>query len=210
MSRTDLRNYGDAFACLFYFSLHPVICQHNNSDLFFIHDLILQPQGMCILPHLVWQSDHWSDLDNRCAWKCTRRRGSSNTNIHYDVTGLLSAVWTVTLRSTCLGCLSWPGRRGVGHTQVNLSGLSELDRVEGGRILIAHICLISRSLPVADNLVDADVHVVPRKIPLPFTCSPQGTIPLPCIPCVARRRITDLCRFSEYLTKFRRYIPEYS
>ena len=28
-------------------------------------------------------------------------------NIHYDVTGLVSAVWKVTLRSTCLGCLSW-------------------------------------------------------------------------------------------------------
>ena len=32
-------------------------------------------------------------------------------NIRYDVTGLLSAVWKVTLRSTCLGCRSWPGRR---------------------------------------------------------------------------------------------------
>ena len=40
-------------------------------------------------------------------------RGASNMNIHYDVTGLLFAVWKVTLRSTCLGCLSWPGRSRV-------------------------------------------------------------------------------------------------
>ena len=33
-------------------------------------------------------------------------------NIPYDVTGLLTAKWKVTLRSSCLGCLSWPGRRG--------------------------------------------------------------------------------------------------
>ena len=46
-------------------------------------------------------------------WSCTKRRGASNINTYYDVTGLLSAVWKVTLRSTCLGCLSWPGRRGV-------------------------------------------------------------------------------------------------
>ena len=44
---------------------------------------------------------------------CIKRRGASNMNIPYDVTCLLSAVWKVTLRSTCLGCLSWPGRRGV-------------------------------------------------------------------------------------------------
>ena len=43
-------------------------------------------------------------------------------NIHYDVTGLLSAVW-----------------------KVNLSGLSELAREEGGRILIAHIHDIQES-----------------------------------------------------------------
>ena len=55
-------------------------------------------------------------------------------NIHYDYTDLLSAVWKVTLRLTCL---SWPGRR-------------------GGRILIAHICMISRSLSVADSLIDED------------------------------------------------------
>ena len=36
-------------------------------------------------------------------------------HIHYDVTGLLSALWKFTLRSTCPGCLSWPGRRGVSH-----------------------------------------------------------------------------------------------
>ena len=47
-------------------------------------------------------------------------------NIHYDVSGLLSAVWKVTLRSTCLGCLSWPGR-------------------SGGRILIAHMRDIKES-----------------------------------------------------------------
>ena len=42
---------------------------------------------------------------------CTKRTGASNMNIHYDVTSLLSAVWKVTIRSTCLGCLSWPERR---------------------------------------------------------------------------------------------------
>ena len=49
-------------------------------------------------------------------------------NILYEVTGLLSAVWKVTLRSTCLGCLSWPGRRG------------------GGRIIIAHMRDIKESV----------------------------------------------------------------
>ena len=57
-------------------------------------------------------------------------------NIHYDVTGLLSAVWKVPLRSTCLGCLSWPWRKGVVYSY--------------------HICVISNSLPVADNLIDED------------------------------------------------------
>ena len=42
--------------------------------------------------------------------------------MHYDVTDLLSAVWKVTFRSPCPGCLSWPGRRGG-----------------GSRILIAHM-----------------------------------------------------------------------
>ena len=44
-------------------------------------------------------------------------------NIHYDVTSLLSAVWKGTL----------------------LSGLSELAREEGGRILIAHMRDITES-----------------------------------------------------------------
>ena len=48
-------------------------------------------------------------------------------NIHYAVTGLLSAVCKVTLRSACLGCLSWPERRG------------------GGRILIVHMRDIQES-----------------------------------------------------------------
>ena len=39
-------------------------------------------------------------------WICMKRKGGSSMNIHYDVTGLLSAVWKVTLKSTCLGCLS--------------------------------------------------------------------------------------------------------
>ena len=60
-------------------------------------------------------------------------------NIHYGVTGLLSTVWKV--------------------TQVNLSGLSELAREEGGRILIAHM-LIWKSLPVADNLIDVDALIL--------------------------------------------------
>ena len=48
------------------------------------------------------------------AWESfMKRRGASNMNIHYDVTGLLTAVWKVTLRSTCLGCLSWLRRRWV-------------------------------------------------------------------------------------------------
>ena len=45
---------------------------------------------------------------------CRERRGASNMNIHYDVTGLLSEVCKVTLSSTCVACLSWPGRRGGG------------------------------------------------------------------------------------------------
>ena len=63
--------------------------------------------------------------------------GASNKNIHYDVTNLLSAVWKVTLRSTCLGCLSWPGR-----------------------ILIAHMRDIKESRNQADNLIDEDGSVV--------------------------------------------------
>ena len=51
-----------------------------------------------ILPHQVWQSDLWSDLDNRCALKRT---------------GEVRATWLqVTLMSSCVGCLSWPGRKG--------------------------------------------------------------------------------------------------
>ena len=55
-------------------------------------------------------------------------------NIHYDVTGLLSAVWKVTLRSTCLGRLSWPGSRGgyilVAHMRdiKKSAGTRQLDR----------------------------------------------------------------------------------
>ena len=45
-----------------------------------------------------------------------------------------------------------------GHTQVRLSGLQELGREEGGGSeLIAHIYVISRSLPVADTWIDIDV-----------------------------------------------------
>ena len=49
-------------------------------------------------------------------------------HIHYDIAGLMTAVWKVTLRSTCLGCLSWPPRRGG-----------------GGRVLIAHMSDIKES-----------------------------------------------------------------
>ena len=42
----------------------------------------------------------------------------------------------VTLRSDCLGCLSWPGRRGVLYSK--------------------NICVISRSLPVAGKCIDGD------------------------------------------------------
>ena len=48
----------------------------------------------------------------------------------------MTAVWKVTLRSTCLGCLSWPARR-------------------GGHVLIAHIMHDIKE-SVADNLVDED------------------------------------------------------
>ena len=56
-------------------------------------------------------------------------------------------------------CLQCAGVEG--HTQVNLSGLSELVREEVGRILIAHyvICVISMSLLVSDNLIDEDCSV---------------------------------------------------
>ena len=50
-------------------------------------------------------------------------------NIHYDVIVILFAVWKVTLRPTCLGCLSWPGR-------------------EGGRILIAHMRDIQETVSI--------------------------------------------------------------
>ena len=43
-------------------------------------------------------------------------RGASDMDIRSDVTGLLSAVWKVTLKSICLGCRSWPGRR-VSYTR---------------------------------------------------------------------------------------------
>ena len=46
-----------------------------------------------ILPYQVWPSDYQSDLDNRCVWSRYKMRGASNMNIHYDVTGLLTAVW---------------------------------------------------------------------------------------------------------------------
>ena len=50
--------------------------------------------GWSILPSHVWPSDYQSDLDNRCVCEAgTKRRGASNMNIHYDVTGLLTAVW---------------------------------------------------------------------------------------------------------------------
>ena len=69
-------------------------------------------------------------------WSCTKRKGASNMNIHYDITSLLSAVW-----------------------KVNLSRLSELAREEGGgRILIAHM-LISRCLLVY-NWIDEDGQAV--------------------------------------------------
>ena len=64
-----------------------------------------------ILPQQVRQSDLWSETGVREG--CTKRRGTSNMNMYYDVTGLLSALWKVTLRSTCPGFLSWPARRGV-------------------------------------------------------------------------------------------------
>ena len=70
-------------------------------------------------------------LNSREPQCLTTRRGASNINIHHDVTDLLSAVWKVTLRSTCLCCLSWPGIR------------------------IAHM----RDLPVADNWMDEDGYV---------------------------------------------------
>ena len=43
---------------------------------------------------------------------CMKRRGASNMNIHYDVTVLLAAVW-----------------------KVNLTGLTELAREEGGGVV---------------------------------------------------------------------------
>ena len=63
-------------------------------------------------------------------WGYTKRRCAIIMNIHYDVTSLRTAVWKVTLMSTCLGCLSWQGRRWGG----------------GGRILIAHIRDIQKSV----------------------------------------------------------------
>ena len=48
---------------------------------------------MDILTHQVWQSDHWSDIDNRCALNLYEQEGASNMNIHHDVTDLLTTVW---------------------------------------------------------------------------------------------------------------------
>ena len=64
-----------------------------------------------------------------------KRRGESNINIYYDVTGLLSAVWKVTLRSTCLGCLSWPGRSGGGGAYSHGTYMSYIQEPAGSRQL---------------------------------------------------------------------------
>ena len=61
-------------------------------------------------------------------------------NIHYDVTGLLTGM-EVTLRSDCLACRSWAGKRGVLYSK--------------------HIYVISRSLPVADYWIDEDAYSEP-------------------------------------------------
>ena len=53
-----------------------------------------------------------------------------------------------------------------GHTQVRLSGLSELARDEGGSVLISHkLWVISRSLSVADDWIDEDESRKPRPFP---------------------------------------------
>ena len=97
------------------------------------HIIIYSPNKMSILsclnilPHQVRQSDHWSDLDNRCALKLYEQEGCKQHECSYDITGLLTSVWKVTLRSFGLGCLSWPGRR-------------------GGRIHIAHVRDIKESI----------------------------------------------------------------
>ena len=68
---------------------------------------------------------------------CTKRRGASNMNIHYDLTALLTVVW----RSHS-GQIVWAAGAGQGGGG-------------GGSELIAHNA-ISRSLPVADNWMDED------------------------------------------------------
>ena len=69
-----------------------------------------QPSGrtVCLSRIMTVSSCHiWSDsqttgltLTTGVRWISTKRRGVSNMNIHYENTGLPSAVWKVTLRST--------------------------------------------------------------------------------------------------------------
>ena len=60
--------------------------------------------------------------------------------IHYDVTGLLSAVWKVTLRSTCLSYLSWPGRGG-GGSRILIAHMRDIQESAGSRKLDRWRCV---------------------------------------------------------------------
>ena len=86
------------------------------------------------LLHQVWQSDHWSDLDNRCALQLFERERCEQHEYLLWRHQLTDCSVEVTLRSDCLGCLSWQGRR---------------------RVLIAHMCNIKES--ARSRQIDEDV-----------------------------------------------------
>ena len=77
------------------------------------------PLAIAYKPHQVWQSDHWSDRDNRCALKLYEQEGYEQHKY---------SLW----RHRFTDCSV------EGHTLVILSGLSELAREKGGRVFIAY------------------------------------------------------------------------
>ena len=97
---------------------------------------IWQERSFLTLPHQVRPSDHRSDLDNMCVGSLYEKEGWEKHEYSLWRHRFTDCSVEVTLRSHCLGCLSWPGRRGVLNAY--------------------HIYVISRSPPVADNWIDED------------------------------------------------------
>ena len=111
----------------------------------------------------------------------TKMRGASNMNIHYDVTGLLTAAW----RSHS-GQIVWAA-------WINC----ELAREEGGSEHIAHIRVI-QVLPVADNWIDEDGFCqLDRCLILPpFFVLPSFTLVMP-PPPPSRASAYAVCLFTD-------------